>query len=196
MDSEARLGKNNTIGPFCYIGPGVTIGDFNTFIGHSAIGFPAEHRDYFHTEGAIVIGNRNMIREFVTVHGGTRSKTTMGNNCVMLRGSHLSHDSILEDCVNVSCNVLIGGETYVMEGANLGLGCVIHQRQTIGSWCMVGMGAVVTKDFECLPGNIYVGNPAKYLKRNHIGLDRNQIGFDDIKMEMERYESIRTRVRP
>lgn len=194
VDPEAKLGKNNYIGPFVYIGPDVTIGDHNHIEGHASIGTPAEHRDYFKTFGRVVIGNHNTIREFVTINGGTKSYTFMGNHCVMLRGSHLSHDSWLEDYVNVSCNVLIGGETHVMEGANLGLGCIIHQRQTIGSYAMIGMGAVIPKGTNCIPGYVYVGNPARPLKRNVVGLERNNIDELALKMERQRYESLRSRV--
>lgn len=196
MDDEAVLGKNNYVGPFCYIGPGVTIGNNNLIQGHASIGTPAEHRDYFTESGPIRIGNHNIIREFVTINSPTTKVTQMGNQCVLLRGSHLSHDSILEDYVNLSCNVLIGGDSYVMEFANLGLGAIIHQRQVIGSYCMIGAGAIVTKGLDCLPGKVYVGNPARYLKVNSIGLQRNNVDEHVINMERRRYDSIRNSLRP
>jgi UDP-N-acetylglucosamine acyltransferase len=114
----------------------------------------------------------------------------------MLRGSHLSHDSILEDDVTVSCNVLIGGETYVMKGANLALGSIIHQKQTVGSYAMLGMGAIATASMEIMPGKIYVGNPAHFLKVNSVGLERNKITSDLLAKEFERFHRIRaTKVR-
>lgn len=191
IEEGAVLGKNNWVGPYCYIGSNVKIGDNNSFVGHVSIGQPAEHRDYFKKEGEIVIGNGNMVREFVTINSSTKGVTRMGDSCVMLRGSHLSHDSILENNVNVSCNALIGGESIIMQGANLGLGAIIHQRQVIGSYCMIGMGAVVTKTARVLPGYVWVGNPARPVKLNEVGLDRNGISRDMLDQEAQRYFKLR-----
>lgn len=191
VDPSAELGRDNYIGPYCIVGPNVRIGDNNTFTAHVSVGMPAEHRDFFREDGEVVIGSHNMIREFVTINGSTTKVTRMGNKCVMLRGSHLSHDSVLEDMVNVSCNVLIGGETYVMIGANLGLGCIIHQRQVIGAWAMIGMGTIVPKNTDIEPGWIYVGNPARALKMNSVGLDRAKVLPADLEMEIKRYEHLR-----
>lgn len=194
IEEGAVLGINNYVGPNCYIGSNVKIGNNNNITGFSSIGMPAEHRDFFKKEGEVVIGNHNVIREFVTINSSTRWITSMGSNCVMLRGSHLSHDSVLEDHVNVSCSVLIGGESYVMEGANIGLGTIIHQRQVIGSYVMLGMGAIVTKGLDVLPGYVYVGNPARQLKINQIGLNRAEISMEDLKMETDRFEALRAKI--
>lgn len=155
---------------------------------------PAEHRDYFNSEGEVVIGSRNVVREFTTINSSTRGVTRMGDDCVMLRGSHLSHDSVLENMVNVSCNVLIGGESYVMDGANIGLGTIIHQRQVIGSYSMIGMGTVITKAQKIEPGWVFIGCPARPLKVNEIGLKRFQIRYDELKMEVDRFKALHAQV--
>jgi UDP-N-acetylglucosamine acyltransferase len=191
ISTSAIVGNNNKFGPNCYVGPNVRIGDNNNFEGFVSIGMPAEHRSFFGQYGTIEIGNDNVIREFVTINSSTFGTTKMGNSCIMLRGSHLSHDSILEDNVNVSCNVLIGGETRVMYGANLGLGCIIHQRQLIGSLAMIGMGCVITKSQEIAPGGVYVGNPAKLIKSNKVGITRAGFNDEDMKKEVERFYILR-----
>lgn len=173
VDELVTMGTGNYIGPYCFIGPGVVLGNGNRIQGYASIGTPAEHRNYFtQNDGQVIIGSRNTIREFTTINRPTLGVTRMGDDCVMLRGSHLSHDSILEDRVNVSCNVLIGGESYIYEGANLGLGCILHQYQVVGAYAMLGMGAVFPKGVDIEPGGIYVGNPAKWIKFNKVGLDR------------------------
>lgn len=187
IEDGAVLGKNNYIGPYVYIGSNVRIGDLNTFTGHCSIGMNAEHRDFFKKEGEIIIGHGNMVREFTTINSSTTGVTRMGNACVMLRGSHLSHDSVLEDHVNVSCNVLIGGESVIMRWANLGLGSIIHQRQVIGSHCMIGMGAIIVKTATVLPGYTWVGNPARPIKLNQVGLDRAKVDSVMLNEETQRY---------
>jgi UDP-N-acetylglucosamine acyltransferase len=189
------IGDGNYIGPHCTIYPGTRIGNNNRFEGYCTIGSPPEHASYWPKENLGIpmesrtkIGDDNVIREFTTINGGTVGFTEMGNKCIMLRGSHLSHDSILEDSVVVSCNVLIGGESYIMRGANLALGSIIHQKQIIGSYAMIAMGAIVTKKLQCVPGNIYAGNPATFLKENEVGLHRNRIEKVQLWEEIDRFK--------
>lgn len=178
IDTSVRMGTRNIIGPYTVIGPDVTIGDSNRIEGHASIGSPAEHKDFFTGRGSygVRIGSSNTIREFTTINSGTVRTTTMQNDCIMLRGSHLSHDSIMEDRVTLSCNVLVGGHSYIMEGANCGLGSIIHQYQTIGAYAMLGMGAIVPRSFVVKPGRVYYGNPVKETcRRNDIGLERGGV---------------------
>lgn len=183
------IGTDNYIGPNVVIGANVTIGSRNRIEAHSCIGLPGEKYGFFHSMHGVQIGSDNVIREFTTIQSGTKGITRMGDHCVMLRGSHLSHDSVLEDCCNVSCNCLIGGESFIMKGANLGLGCVLHQRSLIGSYAMVGMGAVITKTAQVKPGQMWYGNPARYVKENTIGLQRANVTQKHFEVEMERWES-------
>ena len=189
IDPSVSLGIGNYIGPYTVIGPDVRIGDRNRIEGQCSIGQPAEHVHYFtgHWAKGVVIGSDNVIREFTTINSGTEIVTQMGNYCIMLRGSHLSHDSVIEDKVTLSCNVLLGGHSYVMEGANLGLGAITHQRSIIGAYTLVGMGAVVTKKVQVKPGSIYVGNPARWLKMNDVGLKRNGVTDERLRELADRF---------
>lgn len=193
VEPGATLGKDNHIGPFVSIYANVVLGSNNVIEGHASIGSPAEKTGFLHNypEHKTMIGNDNVIREFVTINAGSRRSTVMGNHCLMLRGSHLSHDSILEDCVNISCNVMIGGESHVMAMANLGLSSVIHQFSVVGSYSMIGMGTICTKKLELTPGGIFVGNPGKYLKQNTVGLQRNNVSNELLELEIDRWKLLR-----
>lgn len=166
------LGMANYIGPYCVIGKGVRIGDGNRFEAYVSVGQPAEKTGYLNEFGSVEIGNGNTFREFVTVNGGTTKKTKIGNFNLFLRGSHVSHDTEIEDEVTVSCNVMIGGESVIMRCTNLGLGAILHQRSVIGAYSMLGMATTVTKGSRIYPGNIYVGSPARLLKRNVVAFKR------------------------
>jgi UDP-N-acetylglucosamine acyltransferase len=177
----AKLGTNNYIGPYCVIGPRVTLGSNNRLETHISIGTAAEHRDFFHLPpGEVVIGNGNIFREFVTINGGTKDKTIVGNNVVMLRGSHLGHDVIVGDKANLSCNVLVGGHTIIGEGANLGLGAAVHQFRTIGAYSMVGMNSTVTRNI--LPFVVAYGSPAETQKINQVGLVRSGVAKEQVQI--------------
>lgn len=169
---NCHLGQNNYIGPFCFIGPGVVVGSNNRFEAYVCVGTPPEHRDAINRFGRVDIGDGNVLREFVTVQSGVHRPTAIADECTILRHAHISHDTQVENMVTVSCDVLIGGEGYVMQGANLGLGCVIHQRQVIGAYSMVGMNSTVTKRCKILPGRKYAGIPVRDLGRNQVALDR------------------------
>jgi len=176
IGENVTLGENNYIGPYCYITGDTIIGDNNRFEAYCSIGTPPEHRDYF-TNSAfnVIIGNNNIVREFVTINAGTIRNTILKNNTIILRNSYIGHDSIIENKVNLSCNVLIGGHSYIMEGVNMGLGSICHQFKIIGAYSMIGMGTIVTKNSKIEPGNIYIGSPSRFLKENTIGLERNNI---------------------
>jgi UDP-N-acetylglucosamine acyltransferase len=181
VDKDIELGSNNYIGPYCYITGKTKIGNNNRFEAYCSIGTPPEHRDHFTgSPFGTIIGNNCTIREYVTINSGTVKNTVLGNNITMLRGSHIGHDSIIEDKVNLSCNVLIGGHSYLMEGVNMGLGSMCHQFLVLGAYSMIGMGGIIVKTSEIHPGEIYVGNPVKFLKENKIGLNRNNI--DSVKL--------------
>ena len=112
------------------------------------------------------IGNNNTFREFVTINAGTTTPTEIHNDIIMLRGSHVAHDCIIEDGTTLSVGAIILGHVHVMKESNCGSCCAIHQHQVIGAWSMIGMGCVVPKKTLVEPGKVWVGNPAKVLRDN------------------------------
>lgn len=181
VEPGVELGDGNYIGPYCLIKAGTKIGNNNRFEAFCSIGTRAEHREFFTIKGkGVIIGDDCVFREWVTINEGTKVQTAIGNKVVMLRGSHIGHDSQVEDFVNLSCNVLIGGHSYLMEGCNFGLAAVCHQHSIIGAYAMIGMNSVVTKDAQISPGDIFIGQPAKFLKANVIGLQRAGVTPEDL----------------
>lgn len=181
IGDEVTMGTGNVVGPYTVIYSGVTLGNNNRFQGQCSIGSPAEHKKYFsESPYGVLIGDGNTFREFVTVNDGTERPTVIGNNCIMLRGAHHSHDSVMEDDVTLSCNVLVGGHSHIMKGANIGLGAILHQYQVIGAYAMIGMGTILTKKSIVYPGCKYVGNPARHIGLNEIGLERAGVKPEDM----------------
>ena len=87
--------------------------------------------------------------------------------------------------------IILGGNVYIMNGAQLGIKTIIHQNQVIGSYTMIGMGSIVTKKKKLLPGYIFFGKPIKKKGINKIGLKRNMISKDRLKKEVLRFNDIK-----
>ena len=185
------LGNNNYIGPFCYIIGDTIIGNNNRFEAYCSIGTPPEHRDYFTSDNQkLTIGNNNTFREYCSINTGTSNSTKLGNNITMLRNSHVGHDCYLEDKVNLSCNVVLGGHCYLMEGCNFGLNSSCHQFSIIGAYSMIGMGCVIWKKNKIEPGKTYIGNPAKIIGENSMGLERNNINNNQLKQLLIKFNNL------
>lgn len=183
-----ELGEDNVIGPYTVIVGPTTIGDGNWIGPHVTIGTPGESRGDAHPVGwageldgvaGVRIGNRNTLREYVSVHQGTRRTSTVGDDCYLLRGSHVGHDVLLDDGVTLACGALLGGHTHVWSFANIGMNTVVHQFGRIGPGAMVGMGSAVRKEVGAF--TITVGNPARTTGVNVVGLSRR--GCDEATVE-------------
>ncbi|HEX7160535.1 MAG TPA: UDP-N-acetylglucosamine acyltransferase [Trebonia sp.] len=178
-----RIGANNTIGPYAVIVGDTSIGDGNWIAPHAVIGTPAEWRDKplpagwdgDAGEGRVVVGDRNVIREFVTVSAGVEQATRIGDDCYLMARSHLGHDVVIEDGVTLATAAQLGGFSNVWSWAFLGLGCQVHQWGQIGPGAMVGMGAAVVHPVP--PFRTVVGMPAKPIGINRVGLRR--LGVSD-----------------
>lgn len=182
---------SNTIHPTAVINEHVIIGD-NVYIGPNCIiGFPAEYKENFGLDnnfsveiesGAIITGN-------VTIDAGTIRHTKICSDSMIMKGCHVGHDVIVGANVTMSPHCCIGGIVNIGKGANLGMGSIIHPRQNIGSYSMIGMATVVTKKAVVKPGHIYVGSPSKELGINRVGLERSGIDSDKLDQLIKEFES-------
>jgi UDP-N-acetylglucosamine acyltransferase len=181
---EVQIGDGNVIGPYAVVIGKVLIGDGNWIGPNAIIGTPSQMRGYPHPtswdgdecEVGIEIGNGNIVREFVTIHTGTTQITRIENGCYFMTQAHVPHDAQIENDVTLSNSVQIGGHTVVQNGANIGLGSVVHQRTVIGAKAMIGMGSVITKDV--LPYGLVYGAPARLRGGNLVGMDRSGISTE------------------
>jgi UDP-N-acetylglucosamine acyltransferase len=179
-----EFGDGNVVGPQAVILGPTFIGDDNYIAPAAVIGAPGEMYGAHHPvawEGELVgsgihIGDRNVIREQVSIQAPSEGQTCIGNDCYMMAKSHLPHDGVLEDGVVVACAVLIGGHGRIGAGSNLGLGAVLHQRLVVGPGAMVGMGSVVTKPVP--PFAMAFGSPASVKGVNVVGMQRKGLADD------------------
>ena len=203
IDNKARIGENVKIGPFCYIGPKVQISDDvelisnvhiegNTTIGKetkifpfSSIGTQPQDLKYKGENNTLEIGEKNIIREYVTINPGTEGgggKTVIGNNCLFMISSHVAHDCNVGNDVVIANNVPLGGHVTIEDSVVIGGNSAVQQFTRIGRLAMIGGMTGVLKDV--IPFGLSFGN-RNYLRGiNLIGLNRNK--YDNKKiMELD-----------
>lgn len=205
---NAKLATNVKVDPFTVIHQNVEIGE-GTWIGSNVtimegarIGsncriFPgaviaAAPQDLkFEGEATIVeIGNNTTIREFVTIHRGTKDrwKTVVGNNCLIMAYSHIAHDCIIGDHCIMSNNTQMAGHVMMDDYAILAGMCAVHQFVKIGKHSFIGGGSLVSKD---VPPYIKAGRtPLSYAGVNSVGLKRKGFTVDKINHILEIYRQI------
>ena len=175
----------------------VQIGEGNTIFPGAVIGTAPQHKKTL-AHGKVKIGNNNVIRENVVINSPTQlggGLTEVRDNCYLMINSHVGHDTIIEDDVTLCNNVTPGGHVWIMKGAVLGFGVLIHQYQVIGSYSMVGMGTIIPANAKITPGHIYYGNPVQQHGVNSVGMERNNITYKEMANERIRYDSILSEVK-
>jgi UDP-N-acetylglucosamine acyltransferase len=191
VHESAEIGENCLIGPFCTVGHDAKIGantrlrshvvvEPNTTIGKECDIFPfvtlgIQSQDLKYVSETIThtdIGDRNVIREFVSVHSGTEegSRTHIGNDCALLAHSHVAHNCTVGDHVVMSHSATLGGHVIIGDYANIGGLSAIHQFCHIGRASMVGGMSRVIQDV--LPFTIAEGFPAHMRVINKVGMER------------------------
>lgn len=195
----AQLGVDVEIGPYCVVGAKVTLGDGvrlvshvvidgNTQIGQSCVihpfaflGGPPQHLAYKGEDTRLIIGDRNQIREHVTMHTGTvmdRGVTVIGSDGLYMFGCHVAHDCVLGDKVVIAGNAALGGHVKMADSVFVGGLAGVHQHSRVGRGAFVGAGALVTKDV--IPFGSVWGNHAHLEGLNLVGLRRRGVSRETI----------------
>lgn len=187
IGAGVELGDDNVIGPYAVVLGPTVIGDGNWIGPHAVIGTPPENRSTPHVVGwegelgefGVRIGDRNRIRENVTVHGGTHRPTRIGDDCFLLVYSHIGHDVVLDDNVTLAPVAQVAGHNRIWSHANVGMSATVHQGVDIGPGAMIGMSTAVRKVAQ--PWATLLGNPARAVSINTVGLSR--LGCDDAAVD-------------
>jgi len=199
VDPEAKYEEGVFIGPYCCVGPDVQLGanvkllshvviDGQTEIGaestvypFAVIGAPPQDLKYNGEPSKVVIGERTVIREHVTIHPGTSGGgllTQVGSNCLIMVGAHVAHDCQVGSSVIMANNATLGGHVTIGDYAIIGGLAGIHQFVRIGHHSMVGGLSGVENDV--IPYGSVMGNRAYLSGLNTIGLKRRCFSRDDI----------------
>lgn len=154
------------IHPTALIGNNVQIGD-NVYIGaYCIIGAAPEWKGKETEDKGVIIHNGARLTGLVTVDAGAEKPTVIGENCYLMKHSHVGHDAQLGNGVTLSCGAKVGGHSVIGDNTNIGLNAVIHQKLTVPAGCMIGASAFIGKKTEMKPNAKYAGVPAKYIGEN------------------------------
>jgi UDP-N-acetylglucosamine acyltransferase len=196
----AELGSEVEIGPYSVVGPAVRIGDRtrigpqvvidgvttlgsdNLIVGQASLGGAPQDLSYRGEPTQLRIGDRNTIREFVTINRGTLKGgglTSVGSDCLLMACSHVAHDCTLEDRVILANGALLAGHVHVGEGASISGACVAHHFLTIGRYSYCGGMSRISQDVP--PFMLIEGHPARVRRVNDVGLERAGFAAEDIE---------------
>jgi UDP-N-acetylglucosamine acyltransferase len=201
VDPQARLAETAEIGPYCIVGADVeigagtrmmahvylegptTIGEGNIFFPYSTVGVASQDLKYKGERAETRIGNRNKIREFVTIHRGTQGGglvTSIGSDNLLMAYTHVAHDVAIGDhCILVN-GVTLAGHVTIGDWAELSAFVGVHQFCRIGRHSFVGPHAVVTQDI--LPYSTTVSErEMKVFGANRVGLERRGFATEAIE---------------
>jgi len=178
IGADVEIGAGTEIGPHCSIHGPTRIGRNNRFIGHAAIGGEPQDKKYKGERTELVIGDDNVIREFVTINRGTAGGggiTTVGNDNWMLAYTHVAHDCHVGNFCVFSNNTTLAGHVTVGDYVIISGFAGAHQFCRIGAHAFLGMGALTNGDVPpfTMVGSDSLGRPRGI---NSEGLKRR--GFD------------------
>lgn len=195
ISSSAKIGDNVEIGPYnvieenVTIGNNVKIGNFNTIsqfteigndcciVNNSSIGAIPQDKKFSGEDTKLIIGDRTIIREFVTLNRGTKAtgETRIGEDVLIMTGVHVAHDCIIGNNVILVNLVALGGHVEIGDWAILGGASNAHQFCKIGKHAMVAANSKLVQD---VPPFILAGkHPVQYSGINSLGLSRR--GFSE-----------------
>jgi UDP-N-acetylglucosamine acyltransferase len=185
IDKRVQLGQGNEIGPYSVITGPTFLGDDNIIGSHVVIGSPGQdtrNPRYYSAESKIYIGSRNIIREFTAIQKPCYTdETRLESDIYLMQGVHIPHDAYIDHGVVITPSVILAGLVKVLRGANLGLGCTVHQRAIIGQFSIVAMGAALVKNLR--PFCKFV--PGRPITVNTYAI--HKFGFSELELEISNY---------
>jgi UDP-N-acetylglucosamine acyltransferase len=178
LADDVEIGDGTVIGPHCSVTGPTRIGRDNHFVGHAAIGGDPQDKKFKGERTELVIGDRNSVREFVTLNRGTGDGggiTRIGNDNLLLAYTHVAHDCDVGNHCVFSNNSTLAGHVIVEDWVIMSGFAGAHQFCRIGAHAFLGMGVLISGD---VPPFTMVATEAGGRPRgvNSEGLKRR--GFD------------------
>jgi UDP-N-acetylglucosamine acyltransferase len=188
---EVAIGEATVVGAHVVIAPRTTLGRGNRVFQFASVGEIPQDRKYDGRPTRTVIGDDNVIREYVTIHAGTaqdRGVTTIGNGNWLLAYSHIAHDCVVGNATTFSNNAQLAGHVVIEDHAVLGGFVGVHQFCRVGAHAFIAAGSIVLQDVP--PYVTAAGYPAKPHGTNNEGLRRRGFTPDDLAAIKRAYKTL------
>lgn len=169
---EVKIGAGTKIGDHCVIIGATTLGKNNQLFTGAVIGSVPQDLKYKGEKTEVIIGDNNIIREYVTINLATAAnyKTQVGNNNLIMAYAHIAHDCVIGNNVVMANVGTLAGHITIEDKAILGGLAAVHQFVRIGTMAIVGGCSKVNQDVP--PYSMCDGHPAKVRALNKVGLER------------------------
>jgi UDP-N-acetylglucosamine acyltransferase len=206
---DAILGEGVEIGPYCVVGPGVEIGPRTRLAAHvtvhcqtrlgadnlvhsyASVGDAPQDKKYRGEPTRLEIGDRNVIREFVTLNRGTTKDcgvTTIGSDNLFMSYSHVAHDCQVGNQCVLANSATLGGHVVLGDWVIMGGFSAIHQFCKVGAHAFLANNAAVTRDVP--PYVMAIGGPARAHSINSEGLKRRGFSAEQIRNLRNAYRTL------
>jgi UDP-N-acetylglucosamine acyltransferase len=209
IDSNARLGQDIHIGPFCCVGPDVVLGDGVRLVSHvtiagrteigakttiypfASLGHPPQDLKYQGESSRLIVGENNTIREYVTLQPGTQGGgmiTKIGDHNLLMVAAHVAHDCQLGNHVILANGATLGGHVCIEDYVIVGGLSAVHQFVRIGAHAIIGGMSGVEHDV--IPYGHVKGERARLSGLNLVGLKRRGFASPAIQVLREAYQDL------
>lgn len=169
---EVKIGAGTHIGNHCVLTGDTSIGKNCRIFTGAVIGSIPQDLKYKGEKTKLIIGDNNIIREYVTINLGTAAsdKTVIGNSNLIMAYAHIAHDCVIGDNVVLANVGTLAGHIIIEDRAILGGLAAVHQFVRIGTLSIIGGCSKVIQDVP--PYSMCDGHPARVRALNKVGLER------------------------
>jgi UDP-N-acetylglucosamine acyltransferase len=191
IGANVQIDSGTTIGPHAVIKGPTRIGKQNRVFQFASVGEDPQDKKYRGEVTRLEIGDRNIIREYATIHRGTvqdKGITRIGDGNLLMAYTHVAHDCIVGNNVIMANAASLAGHVCVDDFAILGGFSLVHQFCRIGQYSFSAMGSVISRDV--LPYVMIGGSPTKPHGINSVGLERQGFSSESIRQIRKAYKII------
>lgn len=191
IGAQVELGRGVRVGAHSVIVGPTTIGEGTRIFQHAVLGEDPQDKKYAGEPTRLMVGARNVFREFTTVNRGTAhgdAATRIGDDNLFMAYVHVAHDCVIGNRCILANAVNLAGHVHIQDCAVLGGLVGVHQNGRIGRCAMLGGGAMAAQDVP--PFCIAQGDRARLFGLNIVGLRRNGFSLDTISALKAAYREL------
>jgi UDP-N-acetylglucosamine acyltransferase len=157
-----KIGEDCYIGPYCVLSNCELRGSVR-LSSHVVIGSPPEITGFTGSGFGVLIGSGVTIREFVTIHSGSKRTTIICADAQVFRHAHIAHDCLVGEAALVSGGAIMCGHAVLGSHAVLAAGAILHQFVVVGAGAFIGAGSFLDRHVRPLDkvasrGPVSIGN--------------------------------------